>query len=760
MKRTIEIISKICGTKAFAIVAFAILSAASLYLHHRALPILEIDPAIVLTVNPDSAAYLRQFDLAVANFPQMPASLDYYSNYPWGLEYFLPPVWPYLLAALAIPLAAMFQAEPAQAAGMLMLVLGSAIALPIYFLAKELFGTRVGIAAAAIALFHPDYMLLSQSGVDHHAADAFLVTTIFALFFVARRQLREGQNKLFYGAAVLGGILIGTSMLISLSLVLIIGMIFVPVIISVFVLSRDDLKPIMGAMGTIFGVAAAVLVFFALLTPWFSYAFEFSRLSLFHIAVFGSLAAIGTSSYVAIAKGVALPSLRKAVAIVIALGAVAMIVVPPLRETIYSGFLRSVGSYALGRGTTELQGMFNYGLLKSLSFWSLLIFVAPITITALVIKDVRRRYLRFEHLFLYSMLVMLWLYVLNAIYYNMYLSTFMVIIYGLSVSWAAFLLDGRFKRRHRQSQGYNAFLVVFLTISIAVVAISNLKLFGVVRPDYHLLSISSYIKTYTKESGRFMSPTVQPQYGIMCMWGESYQVGYLSQRATVSTGNHDTGMRGILQSERFFQSLNEEDALEIMKEANAKYIVASNKIPLWQGDLSRIHEPMRNPESVVRMVRSEEVSPDLRHRYMAVRLYWGVVMGLPTITEMPLHHIRMIYASNANRNDQPMFLYEVVRGARVVIRGTPDSEVTISTNIKNAGGGFVWRVNGVTDAQGMFSTIAPYSSTGWSAQMVVEPYLVQNGGIEQEFDINEMDVINGGDVVVNLSGNSLSRAGQ
>lgn len=751
MTRIIEIVTKVCGLKVFAIVAFAALSAASLYFHHRQLPILDIDPAFLLTVNPDSATYLRQFDLVVASFPKMPASVDYYSNYPWGLEYFLPPVWPYILAVFSLPLAAVFQAEPAQVAGVLMLVLGSAIAIPTYLLAKELFSKRVGAAAAAVSLFHPNHMLLSLSGVDHHAADAFLVMTIFALFFIATRHMRDGNTGLFFGAAALGGIIIATSILISLSLILIIGMIFVPVIIALFVMSRDDLKPIMGAMGAIFGAAAAILGLLALVTPWFSYAFEFSRLSLLHIVVFGSLAAIGITSYLALAKGVALPSLRATAAIAIAAVALAVALVPPLRDPIYSGYLRSIGSYPLGQDTTELQSMLKYGLQRSLGIWSLLILVAPITLSALVVKDVRRRYLKFEHLFLYSMLAMLWYYVFNAIYYNMYLTAFMVIVYGLSVSWAAYLIDRWLTRRQRRSPGHNAILVVFAALAIAVLIFSNLKLTGVTRPNANLLSITSYIKAYTEKPGEFMSPTVQPAYGIMCKWAESYQVEYLAQRATVSTGNHDTGNRGIFASERFFQALSEEEALQIMKEVNAKYIVASDRITVWEGDLSRLHEPTPNPDSVVRTVQAKEISRDLRNRYMAMRLYWGVLMGLPVNTEMPLHHIRLVYVSDADKIYQPMFLYEVVPGARLVVNGLPGSEVVIWTNIKNdAGSGFTWRVRGVTDAQGAFSTITPYSSTGGRSQMVVEPFRVQNGGIEKWFDVEESFVVNGVDVVLNL----------
>jgi hypothetical protein len=239
----------------------------------------------------------------------------------------------------------------------------------------------------------------------------------------------------------------------------------------------------------------------------------------------------------------------------------------------------------------------------------------------------------------------------------------------------------------------------------------------------------------------------------MCKWAESYQVEYLAQRATVSTGNHDTGMKGILASESFFQALSEEEALKIMADVNAKYIVASDRISIWQGDLSRIHEPMPNPDSVARTVRAKEVSPDLRNRYMAVRLYWGVLMGLPSNTEMPLHHIRMVYVSDPDKIYQPMFLYEVVAGARLVVNGLPGSEVVIWTNIKDdAGSGFTWRVRGVTDAQGMFSTVTPYSSTGGRGRMVVEPYRVKSGEVERWFDVEESSVVNGVDVLINLSG--------
>lgn len=754
MNRILKKLKGLCEYSPYWFGVFSVLVLGSLYFRYLRLPVLSGEAVSFLTINPDSATYLRQFDLVLSSLPFLPASIDYYSNYPWGLEYFLPPVWPYLLAILSLPIAAVFNLEPTQAAGVVVLIVSVAIAIPIYILAKELFGRRVGLASAAISLFYPRFMLVETIGIDHHMADVFLAASVFALYVVSRRHLGDGNRSRFIGAAVFAGALIALSMLISLSLVLIIGLLFLPVLIALFVLAKDELSPIMGSLGAVFGSAAAILGALALVTPWFSNAFEFSRLSLLHVAILGAIAAFGAIVYYALQKGAKLSQLRVIAGSSVLLATMACVLVPYLNESIYRGYLRSIGSYALGNETLELHSLLSYGLANTPRALSDLVFIAPLTVVGLISRDLRRRSTNFESLFIYTILTVLSYYTFKAFgYYSMYLSIILLIIYGLGVVWAAHLLVSCSKRYGRRIFRLDATAVFVSALALAVVIVGGFSN-AVVLPNANLLAVAEYITANTERPGDFSTPTRPPAYSIMCKWTESYQIEYLAQRATVSTGNHDTGREGILASERFFQAESEEEALIILKDAKAKYIVASDKITVWQGDIERILEPMPNFGSVVRPLTANELAGrDTALTLMSIRLYWATLMALPKNEKAPLHNIRLIYAGNLDSNYEPVLLYEVVEGARLEVRDKPGSKVSIWTNIKDkSGNGFTWRATGIVDSTGVFSTTTPYSTKGNQASITAEPYRLEVGQTQKWFDIEENTVVDGTRVILNTIG--------
>lgn len=732
------------------IAAYAFAIVLAFILRYRITPFLSEDYLSLLTYAGDSAHYLRLFDAALASFPQLPASFDYYSNYPWGLDLFLPAVWPHILATLSLPISALLGIAPQQAAGLLMMVLSMAIAVPIYFLARELFGKTVASVSSLIALFHLDFALLGPTGVDHHIADVFLVASIYALFFLARRYFTERNTVRFIVAAVACGGLIALSMLISLSLVLIIGIILAPVVAAIFLLPRDELRPITGTIAAIFGTAASILGVLAVLTPWFSLTLEFSRLSLLHIVVFG-VVALGAGAFLAlVSKEFSVLFVRS-----MAAGAILVVVgtifsVPVLFDPLYKGYLRSIGSYPLGLMTTELEPLFAKGLETPMKYFSCLFFVVPLIFGTLFVRGLMRRELDFAILFVNSVAAILTVYTLYSLYYSIYLSIFIVIAYGFGVTWAANVLSRRARSQWWRRHGKHA-----ISIAGAAIVISFMILGAIdkesLRVDPNLTDLAEFTRNNTPIAGDFLKTTSAPSYGILVDWDRSYQFQYLAKRATISTGNTDAGSNGIVTSTRFFQSESESDAYAIAESVKAKYVVVAEMPFIYEGDIARLTESLPDAQEVAYAVTTDRIESERLHRMIGVRMFWDIAMPEEAVDKAPLKHFRLLYIS-ANKPDKaPFMLYEVVKGARVIVQGASTTQVAISAHITtNTGQTFTWRERGVIDESGLFETRVPYVTGTGPGGISVTPYEIQVRDTRLTFQVDESAVQQGHKIFIKV----------
>lgn len=759
MKRIKAKITSFSKTDLYLILGFVIASLVSFYLRYRLLPVFSQDPVAVLAADADSSSYLRMFDLAISRFPDLPSNFDYYSSYPWGFKYVIPAVWSYLLAALSIPMAAILRLEPAQAAGFIALILGLAATIPIYFLARELFGRKVALVTAMIALFHPDFVEVANTGLDHHVADLFLVPSVYALFFLSKKYFIEGRTRAFAVSLALSGTAAALSVLMSLSLILIVPMILLPVFIAVFLMPKDEIRPALVSLCGLFGASALLLGLLALITPWFSSSFEFKSLSLLHIAVFGAISMVCGIGLIILKAGVSQSIFEAIAAVAIVAVAGTVYAVPQLYQVLLKGFYRSIGSYPLGKETLELKPLLEPGIGQISSYFSYLFYISPIVIIGLAIKDWKSNKIKFEHLFFYVMFFALGFYTFQASYYSNFFSLFLVIAYGLGVVWMSQLLYSNlrfFKLDHLGKLGENRFVVsvTVIAITIAVFTAVDKK---PVPAEPNFVRLAEFIKTNTPKPGIFSEPTKKPSYGIMCQWSRSFQLEYLSQRATVSTGNHETGLPGIIASEKFYQATSEEEGLKALKDLNVKYVVGDKLFTIWLGDISKIGEPSAEPEKVatadpeklVRALKQEELNMDTFEESMATRLSWDALEPPLEGKKEPLHHFRLLYISNAEKDKSPFMLYGVVKGARITVKSASDKPVSVWTKVHtNSGQVLPWRVMGRTDKSGEYSTIVPYPTGAGKSPTKAETYRVQVGYLGREVDVDEKAVLNGDEVIL------------
>ncbi len=731
----------------YAIIAFALVILAALFLRYRILPILTQNALFLLTADADSASYLRMFDLAVSHFPRMPASMDYYSSYPWGFKYVLPPIWPYTLAGFSLLVSTIAHIDVRQAAGVIVLALGMAATVPIYFLARELFGKKIALAAAAFALVLPDFALLPALGVDHHIADALLIPSAFVLFIMAQRFFLERNSKGFVFAGIFGGVAIAASLMMSLSLILVNSMVVLPVVVALFVLDREDIKAALAALGMLFGFATLTLVISALTTAWPAGGFEFSKLSYFHIATFGAIAVSGALGYALLAVRVKLSLFRSIAGVAVFTALALAVAVPAVSQLLLKGYWRSIGNYPLGLDTFELTPLFKPDASWAQRFFSPLLLTAPIAVVWLAARDWRRDSISFNRIFFYVISVSLGFYTVKVRYYSDFLAIFLVISYALFLFLAVDYIYSKFKDYLPARLSANSLFAVATAIAVIGVAY---PLAGASpgRVDPNLYALSRYIQQHTPSPGDFSNPSAKPSYGILCNWSWSFQLEYLAERACVSTGNHESGINGIIAAEKFYQIQDEDEAYKTLKDIGVRYVVGDKKFTLWSGDIEKIGEPSANPDAVVRVLRQEELDVEAVRRTMAYRLCWEVLNPPREGTVEPLHHFRLLYISDAVTNSAPFMLFEAVKGARLTISAAPDKPVAIWTKVRaNNGRVLPFKVMGRTNARGLFSATVPYPSKT-SDIIKAGPYQLQVGYSRRTADISEQAVRDGDEIVM------------
>lgn len=728
----------------YMVLAFSIIALVSLFLRFNIYPILTVNPTIALLGDPDSSSYLRLFDLAISNFPKMPPVMDYYSNYPWGFKPDIPPIWPYMLAAVSLPIIKALNMNPHQVAGLLVVILAMGAAIPIYYLARELYGKSVALIAAAIAPIHPFFIILSTGAIDHITLDLFFVPLVFALFFVSKRYFLEKNYRRFVVLAGLGGLFTALSMMTSLTLVLIFAIMLIPISIALFILSRENLKPVLAAFGGQFGAATLTFCLFALITPWFSSSLEFTQLSYLHIAVFGAIAIFGGINYFVLHTSIKQSTYRLIIGIIILTVVAIAFSIPHLREIILSGYYRSIGSYPLGIYTHELFSLFERGIGWAIMYYSYFIFVAPITIIYLLIKDISQRKVGFEQLFFYAMLLALGFYAVQALhYYSPYFSIFLVIGYALSIYTGASLMHNKLANTKYDYLNYDVIATIGTVVVIVIMALTTMNL-PPQEISNNLIDLADYIKTYTEKPGDFYNPTKKPGYSIMCSWNDAPRLQYLSQRATVSSANHEIGITGIIASDRFYQATSEDEALNILRSLNVKYVIAGSPFAIWGGDISRIGEPGPAPDKIAGLIKQDQFNAYEQAHFMAIRLVEPIEYIQPPDTTEPLHHLRLLFISYRDRANSPLLLYEVVKGSRVVVKAAPNSPITIGAPAIHGNRRFIiWRDFGQTDDRGIFSTIVPYSTGTTGASITIEPYKIQVGGQEYMLNVTESAVTRG-----------------
>ncbi|MEW6358587.1 MAG: STT3 domain-containing protein [Planctomycetota bacterium] len=203
----------------------------------------------------DPFYHMRRIWMTVEHYPRVGPFFDYYMAYPLGGVIIWPPLFDFTIVTLAMvvglgrPTAWIVE----HTAALFPPIVGAATILPIYFVAKRLFGRRCALLSSAIAAVLPASISISVVGrIDHHVLEVFLSTC----FLLAMMKAVGGSRS----AAWMAGVLLGLAFLTWHG-----ASVFVAITVCFFAVeaigryyTAEDTKALFGA---VLRVLAAALVF-------------------------------------------------------------------------------------------------------------------------------------------------------------------------------------------------------------------------------------------------------------------------------------------------------------------------------------------------------------------------------------------------------------------------------------------------------------------------------------------------------------------
>jgi len=221
-----------------------------------------------------------------------------------------------------------------------------------------------------------------------------------------------------------------------------------------------------------------------------------------------------------------------------------------------------------------------------------------------------------------------------------------------------------------------------------------------------------------------------PESGLLCVWSAGHEFRYYTGRAV-----HQDGFGPYVSPEntalasRYYEALNEDDAIEILKQMGTRYVFA---------DQTGAGQPPYSDHSMTsRLVRDHGSSSELAVG-RPQKLEW-----LPALTRH-----RLVYAT-AN-GSVGAWLYEIVEGATVVGLATPGSRVTAELQLRSPSGTLqTWTTRGRADKDGKFRLRVPYATVAApdSGFVPLGPYELRSSQGIVEFDVTEASIRDGATVI-------------
>jgi oligosaccharyl transferase (archaeosortase A-associated) len=687
----------------------------------------------------DSYYHVRRIFYTAENFPHT-LWFDSYLNHPWGFKLLWPPLFDQAVAGAALLFGGGSHAIE-MAAALAPPVLGSALILVVYLLAKKLFGTRVALLSAFILAINPNHMARTHFGCpDHDVLESLL---IFSAVILLAYALTERDRRLWFGAA--GGLLLAATAYTWLGAPIYMGAILIYATIQVSL----DLREGFTSEETIVPMAVAFGTALLLLLPFWDEAW-------LRPSFFGALGALAALTFLCLlsrifeAKSLPWPAF---VPTVVISGYIAVILsyAAGMAPEVHSLFWEGVRYFFLGGlakdSIEEAAPIYQVFDLVSIPGLGFALSILGLGVAAR--QTWRARLPRDQLLFLVFAAFALVLTVFQA----RFLYHFSVggsILLSILFFVAADLIRGSERAGPRAREALPLAVLAILLLPNVPGILAVVEDEPEVAGDW--LEALDWVEKNTPPTTGFDRPLQAGEYGVLSWWDYGNWILYQSRRPVVA----NNFQAGATDAAAFFLSEGEEEALAIAEARDARYIVTDEKM-VYSKLPSIVRWTDEDPSSYITI----SADPDLVTFEHSKRFLGTVLAGLHLLDCTNLDHFRLIYESNTSLGlKYPMRevkVFERVIGAKIT--GTTSYEYEKPMGVildmeSNQGRRFQY-FNSAMPKDGRYEITVPYSTDGGLETHSIGPYLVGPveefvGGESRDVNVTEEDVLLGRVVEVNF----------
>jgi len=749
---------------------------------HRVFPA----KGVVLFAGFDTYYHMRLVVAGVRHWLQIPG-FDFYSGYPHGSWNMWPPLFDWMMAALAL-LAGLgspgtFTIELVGA--VFPAILGSLTILLVYLMAREVFDARIGALSALVFATMGGHVTVSWLGrPDHHVAESFFLIASCLAVIVALKTPREaslsprsrsgmgGGRWLFYSLGA--GLLLGCAMLTWVGAVvfaiMIAGYSFLQYLVEVG--GRRPAERVLTVALLVLSAALALFLPVYLRSSLRAGApISWTSPSMFQPVLVAGLGAMAAAALV----------LRKffpeegphrfyapaAVVLVAAVAAAAVLAAwPEFRRSLLQGAGFMGRTHEVTRNISESrrlltpEGGFSL-VLPVQAFGGSFFLLGPGLVWFAFRAHVRKVSLAPEHL-----LFMVWTIAVSVMAFLQVRFTHLASANMAAVGGYVFfrLWEGRGRSgsrvtpqagrtRSRSGAGWwrrGAAVAVLLFMLVPNLYSVLFWMKGPVFPSADWYETLRWIRRNTPVTSFFTDPVKRPEYGVMARWDYGHWITYLAQRPVVA----NNFQIGLSKANSFILAESDSVAGSILEEAGVKYVVTdylpcsllryyTSVIGMDERSFC-VRELIRRGNEWERRFRPT----DRFFNMMYTKLHF---FDAGTFHGGRLGRYRLVFES---RPSSPAALpglgagvkvFEYVKGARIRGRIEPGRKVELSMRIRtNKGREFDYLEETVSGEDGTFEFVVPYATLGSRYPTgPLGPYVLKSPGKVVRVRVAEDEVITG-----------------
>lgn len=698
----------------------------------------------------DSMFFARRALYSFSQFPHV-LQFDWYLNYPHGAAAPCPPLFGWLIAAVARALghdvhtletvAAWSTAVPA-----------ALLPIPAFLIGRSIKGSWLGIAAAWLVMVLPSGMLVTRLGrCDHDGVVALIAA--FWLFSSLREIGRSGRPLIRH--AFLHGLIVASMLLMWSGSLLYLALAEGARLASIVILDGRPRR--YAAVALSLAVAAVPILGWLLVSePPLGGPFTSQTLSWLHLIALLSIAALAAGlAEIERRHPAEAPGIRVVRGLLLAacLG-LPLLLVPAVRHALFLGigFLGKQDVWAAGNLEqvplfTSISASLVPHATTRFGFFAYLVPLAPLIVG---LHAWRARGDQRQRLFvLFWWVLALSGLVLSQVRYGTDFTVPGAVAFVLALEAIRSLL----LRRLSPQAATGAVVALGVLLMGPAWQWDALQLgragadrapavrsasHGILSANDSVIHFAREVRNVTPQTSGFLDSAERPEYGLLVPPMLGHLFTYVARRPVPANNlGPYLDLQTFLDARRFYLTSSENEAVGLLEKLRVRYVVAFGQWPAGGTFNSALY--WTNGSAGERLSR-----PTGRLRLIAE----GPRRGRPMLEAAP---------RGWPRNRLPYKLFELVKGAVLVARCEPETIVQAAIVLDTPEGTRRYLAAAPTDSSGRARLRVPYSSADpapvrSSRVRSAGDWLVQCKGHEARVDVTDTDVRQGHEVVVRWSG--------